>query len=77
MLGVSPGAGPIREAVPEAVEVVGAGVSGPRLGAQPVTEQRPSGTDRVTNIVAIMDIGEHGDDLQCLLVRQQHAGPRA
>jgi hypothetical protein len=26
--------------------------------------------------VAVMDIGEHGDDLQCFLVRQQHAGPR-
>jgi hypothetical protein len=32
-------------------------------GAQPVTQQRPCGTDRVTDIVAVMDIGEDGDEL--------------
>jgi hypothetical protein len=34
-------------------------------------KQRSRGTDRITNIVAVMDIGEHGDALQCFLVRQR------
>ena len=76
-LGVSPRTGPVREAVPEAGEILGARVGDTCLGAQPITEQRPGGTDRITNIVAVMDIGEHGDDLQRFFVRQQHAGPRA
>jgi hypothetical protein len=42
--------------------------SGPRIGdvglrGQPVAEQRPGGPDRVMNVVAVVDIGEHGDEL--------------
>jgi hypothetical protein len=77
VLWVSPRTGPLRRAVPKASEILGARVGDPCLGAQPVTQQRPRGTDRVTDIVAVVNIGEHGDELQRLFVRQQHTRPRA
>jgi hypothetical protein len=75
VLWVSPRTGPVRQAIPEAGEILGARVGDTCLGVQPVTQQRPGGTNRVADIVALMDIGEHGDDLQRFVVQQAARQP--